>query len=886
MGIGITSEKIDRYPGLWFFRQDQADIFFGRKRETEELFHQVRSSRVIVLFAKSGVGKSSLLNAGLSPHLAANGFIPITVLFTRTKTEENNTALTPLQILMSHLSLYKSKDGISSGPDTRLWEQVKKCNFNGKCPVLIFDQFEDLFTYPREKVDELIKQFYELMHDRPPSRIVQSLLNIKPADRTKEQIAWASQPLIKFIFAIRSDRLFDMQRVNEIIPAIFNNRFELPVLTESNARSAIVEPAKKVSDERFLSPVFTYERGALERIINNLKDERTGEIAPYQLQIICSYIEDMIKESATDAKGVIKEITTEVFNADVDTDKVLRNHYEQVLSQLGNADEQLLCRQLLENDLMENNNRVRLPEGIVKERLKKNDTLLQKLLLSRLIKIETDAYGSIYYEISHDSLKEPILKSKGEREDQEKRENEKNEQLTRADILVRDHYRQLENPATLSSAFKSLNAAIEIYDRFPDHLKERVETRILLAVLLESQKNRHDAKLLLEYSLSLASEMNDCTLIGRVNETYAFICENDLDEVSSFRYYMKAYEVYNTFFDYAHSARLAEHLGGFKEQLFDELSRKADDAEESDKAITEAYDFYSSAMLNYNRISDRFGVKRIQRRLKRVNGLTKPWGYLIELFTGKEHTLKGNNTLRVGRDVYNDETKTYWLKNEIGFSSSYNYVSRRHVSITPNLMAEDTQSTNGTTINAIPLYYGSPRQLESGDIIVLADMLPLQFFKENTLIPTPPADCWGMILLADSRDYYYLSNDKLYSVRLAVNENIYHTLIEEGEQQDALMKIRVVDDVPSFFVESRMEVVTNGADKNNENVMAEWKIYTTSKHGDRQYTDYVLNAGNWYPLSFFVFVPKLVANIENEEKALAIGSTFQLILRSMIEFSK
>jgi len=59
------------YVGPRAFDTDESGYFFGRDEETEILQGLVMSRRVVLLFAKSGVGKSSLVRAGLIPRLTA-----------------------------------------------------------------------------------------------------------------------------------------------------------------------------------------------------------------------------------------------------------------------------------------------------------------------------------------------------------------------------------------------------------------------------------------------------------------------------------------------------------------------------------------------------------------------------------------------------------------------------------------------------------------------------------------------------------------------------------------------------------------------------------------------------------------------------------------------
>ena len=66
---------------LDYYDVDDEEIFFGRKRETEILFNDITTSRLVVLFAKTGTGKTSLINAGVDESSARNTTLLLMVLF-------------------------------------------------------------------------------------------------------------------------------------------------------------------------------------------------------------------------------------------------------------------------------------------------------------------------------------------------------------------------------------------------------------------------------------------------------------------------------------------------------------------------------------------------------------------------------------------------------------------------------------------------------------------------------------------------------------------------------------------------------------------------------------------------------------------------------------
>lgn len=71
-----------RYPGVTPFTTEQAPVFFGRKQDTDDLYRLIRREPLVVLYGKSGLGKSSLLNAGIIPRCVTEGsYNPLVIRF-------------------------------------------------------------------------------------------------------------------------------------------------------------------------------------------------------------------------------------------------------------------------------------------------------------------------------------------------------------------------------------------------------------------------------------------------------------------------------------------------------------------------------------------------------------------------------------------------------------------------------------------------------------------------------------------------------------------------------------------------------------------------------------------------------------------------------------
>ena len=65
------------WPGLAAYDEASRDFFNGRSEEAAELLKLIRLAPLTVLYGKSGLGKSSLLQAGLFPLLRAGHYLPV-----------------------------------------------------------------------------------------------------------------------------------------------------------------------------------------------------------------------------------------------------------------------------------------------------------------------------------------------------------------------------------------------------------------------------------------------------------------------------------------------------------------------------------------------------------------------------------------------------------------------------------------------------------------------------------------------------------------------------------------------------------------------------------------------------------------------------------------
>jgi hypothetical protein len=131
-----NTATIDRYPGPRPFNESEKILFFGRNLEIDELFQSINVHNLFVFHAESGLGKTSLINAGLIPKLKEKNFYPIIIRFKESKFESPvEHVLSELKNILSTNSAFKE-----NGKDyNTIWYWIKLYNlYNNEKNIPVF----------------------------------------------------------------------------------------------------------------------------------------------------------------------------------------------------------------------------------------------------------------------------------------------------------------------------------------------------------------------------------------------------------------------------------------------------------------------------------------------------------------------------------------------------------------------------------------------------------------------------------------------------------------------------------------------------------------------------------------------------------------------------
>ncbi|MDO8365698.1 MAG: SUMF1/EgtB/PvdO family nonheme iron enzyme [Saprospiraceae bacterium] len=451
--------KINRYPGVKPFSADEQALFFGRDRDIADLCDLMRVEKTCVLFGKSGYGKSSILQAGVLPRLAAE-CLPIEVRFGEYIAGQSLPPLENLRLALDKRAIPNPEMAFVKDLPDSLWVHFKKrvAHLEGVPHVppgylLVFDQFEEFFSYPAEQQRAFREQLAELLNDELPEHLREAARELPREQR--RLLATASD--IRLLITLRSDRLHELDRMKDYLPTLLHKRYELRALSREQAREAVLGPAKLEGD--FTSPPFSYADNAIQRILTDLSRSNTTQqatgVEAFQLQILCDSIESKVAAGLVpdrDGDGL-----PDVMPEDLpDFSEVFGQYYERRLAHLPEA-ERDVARRVVEDGLV----RLDPATGEGRRLSVDGDALLQQFgtqgLTSNLLRAlegtfllrrEPNTLGGYNYELSHDTLLAPITaaaKVRRQREEEErlrleaerqKAEQEKIDAARRRNIFV------------------------------------------------------------------------------------------------------------------------------------------------------------------------------------------------------------------------------------------------------------------------------------------------------------------------------------------------------------------------------------------------------------------------------------------------------------------
>jgi len=470
--------------GLFSYSEETRAYFHGRDEEAAELARRVQRKLLTVLFGQSGLGKTSLLRAGLVPRLRSEGYCPIYV-----RIDYAPASPPPSEQIKQAIFRATSEAGHWTRPGSSiegesLWEflhhrgdLLRDRDGNTLMPLLIFDQFEEIFTLGqaddagRLRARQFLEDLADLVENRPPAALEKRL---DEDDEAAGQFDFARADY-RVLIALREDYLAHLESVKDIMPSITQNRMRLARMNGAQALSAVAKPGGRLVSREVAEAIVRFVAGGSELA--------NAEIEPSLLSLVCRELNTVRQGQGR------REISADLLAGSRDT--ILSEFYERAL-----ADQPAGVRRVVEDELLTESG---YRESLAEERVSKAlaaagaaPDALATLVNRRLLRIE-ERLDMRRVELTHDVLCSVVLASRNQRHAREAREEAERQLAAQREREAAIHRALLRarTIATVCIVLMLLAIAGAIFGL--------VNMRRARTAELEAQKSRSDAEKLVSF---------------------------------------------------------------------------------------------------------------------------------------------------------------------------------------------------------------------------------------------------------------------------------------------------------------------------------------------------------------------------------------------------
>ena len=324
-------------PWLGLQSYSEEETIYGRDNDIQELTQCVLGDKETLLYGKSGIGKSSILNAGVIPTSIRKGFLPVPVRLDHKKDE---SYLSQISAEIAFQMAKRYGDTYAKGivevlkpkreeEEESFYEYFHRHKFlhpSGERVklLIILDQFEEIFTL--QDKEPIKKRFFaemaDFLNDIMPEYLSEEEVTVEPDEQqaielksdqdlddifgdvqlSTEQHApkFVTDNDIHIVFTIREDFLSEFEYYTATIPALKHNRYGLRPLNEEQAAQIILNPVpglvslsvakliiEKVTNKKDFDingvPEIEVDSAVLSLYMNRLYDAKIGDMITTEL---------------------------------------------------------------------------------------------------------------------------------------------------------------------------------------------------------------------------------------------------------------------------------------------------------------------------------------------------------------------------------------------------------------------------------------------------------------------------------------------------------------------------------------------------------------------------------------------------------------------------
>jgi hypothetical protein len=403
------------YKGLVPFEDTETDalLFFGREAEREIIAANLKAQRVTILYGPSGVGKSSVLQAGVAHALrleaerngARFGAPELAVIYYADWSRDARAGLAVAvadEVQRLHGRTFEPLDGLALHEALAEWTERL-----GGTLYIVLDQLEEYFLYHGSETGDgsFVRELALTlaMHDLP----------------------------IAFLLSVREDSLASLDVLKRLIPNLFGNLLRLERLDYRSARAAIVRPLEAYSRIIAAGAPVTIEDACVEEVLAQVAsgrvavDERDRRASardetplagqrfetPYLQLVLRRLWDEEQKNHRASGPLVLRRATLDALGG---ADRIVRTHLDSAMSGLRLAQQHIAAR-AFRYLVTPSNTKVAYTvsdlaeySDVPREQL---SPVLNRLAAPelRILRKKADAREEPAYEIFHDTLAPAVL---------------------------------------------------------------------------------------------------------------------------------------------------------------------------------------------------------------------------------------------------------------------------------------------------------------------------------------------------------------------------------------------------------------------------------------------------------------------------------------------
>jgi hypothetical protein len=327
------TSKAPPFKGLEPFSERDSAFFFSRDAERDVILGSLMAARLLLLYGPSGVGKSSLIHAGLVHTLheiavsnqQESGVPELAVVVLDTWRDDPVRAL---KALLRGAGADAVEDpGLSPSDNLSLRDTLAAVAERVQGEVyVILDQFEEFFLY--HGADNRESSFYREF----PRAVNDPLLTVR------------------FLISLREDALGRLDLFKMAIPTLFTNRYRLNYLTRSAARKAIDGPVDEYN-ERHPDDLVIVGPGLVDRVLADVQlghvdfsetgqagaGDEAGRIATPYLQLVMRRLWE--RETGSESRVLRLDTLQNPETGLGGVEKIVRAHLDEKLATLSEDDQ-------------------------------------------------------------------------------------------------------------------------------------------------------------------------------------------------------------------------------------------------------------------------------------------------------------------------------------------------------------------------------------------------------------------------------------------------------------------------------------------------------------------------------------------------------------------